>query len=166
MMLVEGIPQGERVAQEVASLKPLTYDNKDMLMELFNDLEVARNHMARVCRHLSSLLKILTPGQLMIVLKACNHPMIQLNAIKGFLDKEMVSKCKLELPDYRGNRVCLTMLPDPKADKLKLEYENNPMCLLAATVAYKLTKMFMDGGTQKEASTCIACHGMKIPQRN
>ena len=63
------------------------------------------------------------------------------------------SKCKMELPDDRGYRVHLTILPDPKADKLKLEHKNSSTYLLMTTVAYNFTKMFMDSGTQKEMVT-------------
>ena len=57
----EDIPAGTQVLGVVEHINPLTYDQKDLLVELFDDLEVAHDRMARVCGRMSSLAKVLGP---------------------------------------------------------------------------------------------------------
>ena len=45
---------------------------------------------------------------------------------------------KAELPDDMGARVQLTMTPNPKAECLQKEKDNNPTQLLVATLGYKI----------------------------
>ena len=68
LMPEEDIPKGASIAANVQSTKPLSYDQKDLLVSLFNNLEVTRDKMAWVVGCLSSL--FLSPPQLMIILKA------------------------------------------------------------------------------------------------
>ena len=86
----------------VEDIKPLIFEHKDMLVKLFDDLEVAHYRMARVCGRLSSLLEVLNTPQLMIVLKATVRPMVQLNAVKNFLNTTMMTKRRVDLPDDQG----------------------------------------------------------------
>ena len=37
----EDIPEGFHVAMDVSKMKPLTFEQKDMIVSLFNDLAVA-----------------------------------------------------------------------------------------------------------------------------
>ena len=87
------------------------------------------------------------PPQIMATLKAVTHPLIQVNALEGLLDKVKTPR-KAELPDDMGARVKLTMTPNPKAECLQKEKDNSPTRLLAATLAYKILCKFGDGTTQ------------------
>lgn len=133
MMSSEKIPCGTSMAGMVENIKPLIFDQKDMLVELFNDLEVAHNHMARICGRLSSLSKVLNPAQLMLVLKATVRPMVQLNAVQNFIDTSVMTSRKMDLPDDRRDWVKPTMIPDPDTEHLKKQTTNSAMWLLAAT---------------------------------
>ena len=59
-------------------------------------------------------------------------------------------KRKMELPDNRSTRVKLTMILDPNSEHIKNEKASSVTWLLAATVAYKILKKFMDRVTQWE----------------
>ena len=75
--------------------------------------------MAQVCGRLSSLSKMLTPAQLMIIMKATIRPMIQVNTVTKFLDAPTTSKEKMELPNDIGERVSAMMILGPEAKDLK-----------------------------------------------
>lgn len=125
MMLEEDILHGDTIAKMVGEMKPLKYDPKDMLIKLFDDLEAAYEKMACVSGRLSSLSKVLTPPQLMIMLKATIRPMIQLNMTAQFLDAPEGPKSKTNLPNDISERVKLTIIPDPEAPELRCEHANS-----------------------------------------
>lgn len=125
MMPEKEIPHGDITAGMVGRVQPLNYDQKDMIKELFNDLEVAHERMAHMCGRLSSLLKTLTPPQMMIVLQATIRPMIQLNTMAQFLDVPAEWKAKIDLPEDISERVKLTAILDPEAMELKQKHANS-----------------------------------------
>ena len=128
---------------------PLNRDQRYLLRELFEDLEVAHEHTARACSMLTRLSLSLPAPQLMATLKVVTRPLIQVNALEGLLDKVKMPK-KLDLPDEIVPEYDITMTPDPTAKSLQMEKENSPTRLLAATVAYKILCRFGDGTTQRE----------------
>ena len=81
----EEIPPGEKVAAEVSQIKPITYDQKDMLVLLFDDLSMAHERLSRAAGSMSSLCKVMTPEQLMLIMKSSVRPMIQLTQLQDFL---------------------------------------------------------------------------------
>ena len=137
----------------VGDIKPLNFDQKDMIVKLFDDLEVAHEKMACVCSRMSSLSKTLTPAQLMVMKKATIRLMIQLNTTAKFLDTPAESRRKIDLPKDVNERVKLTMTRDLEVVDLRKEQFNSATCLLAATFSYKLQKMFCGRITQKEIQT-------------
>ena len=148
-MLDKDIPTSAQVLGAVEHMKPLIYGQKDLLVELFDDLEVVHNRMARVCSHMSSLAKVLDPNQLMIFMKAKIRPMIQLNTTSAFLETPAVLKHKVDIQEDRGEHLWLTMVPNPEVSELKDKKINSPNRLLATTFTYKILKMFTDGTTQQ-----------------
>ena len=140
MMPTEEIPSGSSMTGMIEDIEPLTANQRNMIAELFDDLEVAHDHMARSCSMLSLLSRYLSSAQLMLVLKASVRPMVQLNAVQSFLNSPVTSKRKTELPDNRSAQVKLTMIPDPNSEHIKKEKANSVMCLLVATFAYKILK--------------------------
>ena len=64
------IPPGKKVAAEVSQIKQITYDQKDMLVSLFNDLSVAHERLSRAAGTMSSLCKVMTPEQPMLIMKS------------------------------------------------------------------------------------------------
>ena len=148
-MPLEGTPEGEEVLTSIQGDTPLTESQRNLLRELFKDLEVAHEHTARACSVLACLALSLTPPQMMATLKAVTHPLIQINALEGFLDKVKTPR-KMELPDDEGARVKITMTPNPNVECMLKEKDNSPTRLLAATLAYRLLCKFVDGTTQRE----------------
>ena len=85
----------------------------------------------------------------MTVLKASTWPLIQINTLKGFLDKPPTPR-KADLPEDMESRVRITMVPNPNTGELVKEQVNSPMCLLATTFAYKILQRFLDGAMQRD----------------
>ena len=100
LMPDEEIPPGEKVAAKVSQIQPITYDQKDMLVSLFDDLSVAPERLSRAAGMMSSLCKRMTPEQLILIMKSSIQPMIQLNTTPGLFDLP-AQKEKKELPDHK-----------------------------------------------------------------
>ena len=86
-MPLEDMPEGEEIVTSIQGDMPLTESQRNLLRELSEDLEVAHEHTARACSVLAHLALSLTPPQMMATLKAVTRPLIQINALEGFLDK-------------------------------------------------------------------------------
>ena len=149
MMPLEDTLEVDEVAASIQGDTPLNENQRELLKELFEDLEVAHEHTARACSVLAHLSLSLMAPQIMATLKAVTHPLIQVNALEGLLDKVKTLR-KVELPDDMGARVKLTMTPNPKAECLQKEKDNSPTRLLAAMLAYKILSKFGNGTTQRE----------------
>ena len=121
-----------------------------MIAELFDDLEVAHDHMAISCSMLAVLSRSLNDVQLMIILKVSVRPMIQMNALEGFLKKPLMRPKKTDLWDDRSARIRLTIIPNPSSVYSIKEKVNSVMWLLPVTFTYKILKKFTDGTTQRE----------------
>lgn len=104
---------------------------------MFDDLEVAHEHLSRFCSTQARLSRTLNLAQLMMVLRASTQPLIQINALEGFLD-EPLAAWKADLPEDTNSRVRLTMIPNPKIGEMTKEKANSLTHLLTATFAYKL----------------------------
>ena len=148
-MPLEEAPAEEEAMASIQGKMPLNRDQRNLLRELFEDLEVAHEHTARACSMLAHLSLSLTAPQLMVTLKAVIQPLIQVNALEGLLDKIKTLK-KLDLPDEIATRVQITMTPDPTSKSLQGERNNSPTQLLAASVAYKILCRFGGRTTQRE----------------
>ena len=168
VMPLEDAPQGDGIAASIQGDTLLTENQCDLLRELFEDLEVAHKHTARACSVLAHLSLSLTAPQMMATLKAATRPLIQINALEGFLDKVKTPR-KMELPDDKGARVKLTMTPNPKVECLHKEKENSLTQILAATLTYKILCKFVNGTMQqekqkqysvkaKQLATCVMGH--------
>ena len=59
MMPSEEVPSGSSITSIIEEIDPLKDEQRHMIAELFNDLEVAHDHMARSCNALAALSKSL-----------------------------------------------------------------------------------------------------------
>ena len=59
LMPPKDIPSGSEVASFIEEIVPLTDNQRNLLIELFDDLEVAHKHLGRSCSALSRLLRML-----------------------------------------------------------------------------------------------------------
>ena len=129
MMPLEDAPGGDEVTVSIQGETPLNKNQRELLRELFEDLEVAHEHTARACSVLAHLSLSLMAPQLMAILKGVTCPLIQVNALEGLMDKVKTQR-KAELPDDVGARVQLTMTPNLQAEHLRKEKDNSPTRLL------------------------------------
>ena len=128
---MEGLPEELMPMEEILSrgsitgmidnIKPLTNDQRQIIAELLDDLEVTHAHMAKSCSMLAALSRSLSSTQLMFILKSSVRPMVQINAMHSFLDKMVTSQSKPELPDDRNTRIKLTIIPDSKSQHITRE---------------------------------------------
>lgn len=99
-------------AVEIEDLSP---EQKSLLTELFDDLEVAHDHLGRACGTLGRLSQSLNGRQLLTVLKASVQSMIQINGLEIFWKEPALAQQKTELPEDKYCRVKLMMIPDPRS---------------------------------------------------
>ena len=111
IMLVEDILISEKTVAEASNIKPLMYNQKDMIISMFDDISVVHEHLAQAAGTMLSLCKVLDPQQLFLVMKNAVCPLIQLNVMPGLFDPPMKLVCK-ELPDDVIDHVHDTMIPN------------------------------------------------------
>ena len=149
IMPEEDIPISEKMAAEASNIWPLTYDQKDMIVSLFNDISVAYEHLARAAGMMSSLYNVLNPQQLMLIMQNAMCPLIQLNALPGLFDPPS-KKEREELPDDHTEWVHDMIIPNLKEKMFMKEMHYNSTCLLAATLAFYVDRSFGKTCTMKE----------------
>ena len=152
------LPDISNVVKQAEQLGDLTQEQKGLLAELFDELEVIHESLERASGTLGRLSWSLSGKQLLVVLKACVHPLIQLNTLENFWKDPVLSWQKAELPDDVPQRVRLMMIPDPMVDIMKHENFNSLTHLLAATLAFKLLRKFGSGTTQRNMQEMFHIH--------
>ena len=148
-MMPDDAPDPKDVLSNTEGLGDLTKEQKVMIGELFDELEIVHEALARACSTLGVLSRTLSGKQLLLTLRASVRPLIQLNKLEKFWKEPTIETQKADLPDDTHQRVALTMIPDPSSDIMKKEKQNSPTRLLAATLAFQLLKKFGQGTTQK-----------------
>ena len=149
MMPESEAPDLEDLLSDTEQLGDLTKNQKELLGELFEELETAHESMARACSTLGRLSRGLNDRQLLLTLRASMQPLVQLNIIDKFWKDPAHKSRKTDLPDDLHHRVALTMIPDASAKSIRKENNNSPTRLLAATLAFHILKRFGQGTTQR-----------------
>ena len=144
------IPKGEDMAGDFNNLESLTDDQRMQISELFDDMEVAHEHLARSCTSLNILSRTLTSHQLLLLLKARIRPLVQLNIPPGLFEETRLGQERMELPEEQNKQVRLMMIPIASSGRLVQERPNSMTQLLAATMSFKILNRFGDGMTQRE----------------
>lgn len=142
---------------DISQIKPITYEQKDMLASLFDDLTIAHERLGRVTGTMSSLCKVLSPNQLKPVMKSSICPLVQLNTIPGLFGPP-AQREKKELPDDREERIKETMIPRPENKELLQQPNFMPTRLLVATLSYFLHKNLVQGTTKAELQRKYIVH--------
>ena len=145
----EEIPDASDVIRTVEIKKEMSKEDKEIVAELFSNLEVAHDHMATACSLLSRLSRTLDPPQLITIIQASIRPLIQLKELTP-LKSATTQKKPMELPDEQEERIKMLLIPDPQAPLLCKEKANSETRLLAATYAFKILSRFGTGTTQKQ----------------
>ena len=94
----EDIPEGEKIVADVSQVKALTYDQKELIVSLFDNLSITHEHLGRAAANMSSLCKVMEPDQLLLIMKCSVRPLVQLSASQGCLMSQLKS----------GKRSCQT----------------------------------------------------------
>ena len=126
---------------EASSIKPLTYDQKDMIVSLFDNITVAHVHLARAAGTMSNLCKVLDPQQLMLIMNNAVCPLIQLNISLGLFDLPAKPMQK-ELPDDIADRVHDMMILVLTEKTFIKEVHFNSTRLLVVMLAFYLDWSF------------------------
>ena len=114
------VPSGSRILEALEDPEDLTMEDRTLITELFDSLEVAHSELASACSVLDRLSKNLKPKQLMVVLKASIRPLIQIKPTSALIRSDAPGGMH-ELPDDLEERVEILMIPDPASKSLKNE---------------------------------------------
>ena len=150
--LLESIISAEEVtsaAEVLGKMKEITPDERDLIKELFDSLEVAHSHLAIACSTLSRLSSTMRPADLRTILDASIRPLIEIKMTAAWKFGKTPEE-KEELPEDQEERVELLLLPTPTARTLRDEKINSPTRLLAAAWAYRVSNAFGKGSTQRK----------------
>ena len=149
MMPESEMPDLEDLLSKTEELGDITRDQKELLGELFEELEMAHECLARACSTLGRLSRGLSSRQLLLTLRASVRPLVQLNIVEKFWKDPAHKSMKTDLPDDLHHQIALTMIPDASAESIKKENNNSPTRLLAATLAFHILKRFGQGMTEQ-----------------
>ena len=116
---------GKEVIESINELEPLTKEQRHDIGEVFNKLEIAHEYLGRSCGLMGALSCSLSSRQLLLLLKASIRPLIQINMLRGFLDKPRASVTGSGLLETRDDRVLATMTPAPLSETIKNERVNS-----------------------------------------
>ena len=90
---------------QAKQLGDLTKEQKELIGELFNELEVTHESLARVSSSLGRLSRSLNSKQLLLTLRASIQPLVQINTLDKFWKDPILITQKAELPDNIHQRV-------------------------------------------------------------
>ena len=120
LILGEETPSASEVLKKIKDADDLTNEDKTLIREVFNSLELVHAELASTCSALSRLSCSLKPKQLMTVLKASIRPLIHIKPASVLLEPDVPST-SLDLPDDPEERVEKLMVPDPESRLLQGE---------------------------------------------
>ena len=150
LMRLAEIPKCEDVMADIDNMEPLTDDQRKQISELFEDMEVAHEHLVCLCSSLGILSRTLTSHQLLLLLKASLRPLVQLNIAPGLFKEARLGWQRMELPKEQHRQVRLTMTLIATSGRLSQERPNSMTRLLATMMTFKVLNRFRDGMTQQE----------------
>ena len=83
MMPPAEVPTGQDVVTIIEDMEPLTDEQRRQISELFEDLELAHEQLARTCSSLAILSKIPDVAATNTIIKSSIRPLVQLNVSIG-----------------------------------------------------------------------------------
>ena len=118
-------------------------------------IKVTLGTMSTAAANLSSIRNIVNAETFCIILRASIHPMVQLMILEHYLDPI----CDPDVDtsrDTMSKKIEWDLLPKGNVVALAHEPDNGPTHLLCAVLWIKLTRMFLNKGTQKEAAVIFS----------
>ena len=156
----EEVPSASGILKAIEDPKDLTAEDRTLINELFDLLEIAQSELASACSVLGRLSKSLKLKQLMMVLKVSIRPLIQIKPSSALIESDAAVGAH-ELPDVPEERVEKLMIPDPASKSLWDEWINSPTRLLSAAWAFRIINVYGKGTTQKKMQDS---YGIKAKQ--
>ena len=132
------IISGEEIIRDIDEVEPLTKEQRQDIWEVFENPDIAHEHLSWSCGLIGALSHSLSSKQFLLLLKASIRPLVQVNKLGGFLEEPKASTTGSNLPESTHNKVHATMIPAPSAESIKSEKANSPTQLLVATLAFKI----------------------------
>ena len=114
----EEVPSASGILKAIEDPEDLTAEDRTLIAELFDSLEVAHSELASVCSALGRLSKNLKLRQPMVVLKVSIRPLIQIKPSSALIESDAPGGMH-ELPDDPEERVEKLMIPDPASKSLR-----------------------------------------------
>lgn len=130
--------------------KKLSQATVNIIIMLFDHTSEAHAHMSSAAANIPALEKIVDLETLKLILRVSVHPMVQLAIPERFLD--LIHNPDVETLRSATMQIKQDLLLIPTRPCLVREPDNGLMCLLCAVVWLKLSKVFLNKGTQKEAA--------------
>ena len=118
LLLAKEVPLTAQVLMAMEDRDNLTKEDRALINELFESLEVEQSQMALACSVMGRLSRNLKPRQLMVVLQATIMPLIQIKMTSALLEPDAPGGT-MELPEEQEERVELLMILDPTSKSLK-----------------------------------------------
>ena len=145
----QGSTFASRILEAIEDPEDLTMEDRTLITELFNSLEVAHSELASACSVLGRLSKNLKQKQLMVVLKVSIRRLIQIKPTSALIESDAPGST-YELPDDPEERVEVLMIPDPASKSIKNKRVNSPTRLLAATWSFRIINVYRQGNNAKK----------------
>ena len=146
----EEILSSKSVSRSLPDEDILLDSDRELITELFETLETAYDNIGRACGLIRVLSQLLNLRQLFMLLKACVRPIVHFNTLPKFIEQVGQEAKPQGVPEDRGERIRITMVPNAESKFIKKEKPNSPLCLLAATLAFKILNFFRMGVTQRK----------------
>ena len=143
------IPSGDSIIRLLLDETILLDQDRELIKELFETLEMAYDHIGRVCGLIGALSRSLNSSQLFTVLKASVWPVVHINALPKFMEQASQEIKPTGAPEDQTERIQITMVPSIKSQLIKKEKPNSPLRLLAVTTSFKILNSFGAGITQR-----------------
>ena len=126
MMPPEDIMPGKIIVEWAKEKGLLTKEQRHLLVDLFDNLEVVHEASTQTCSIMARLSRSLNSNQLKLVLCASIRLLVQLNTLGGLFDEPKSGPKQRKLPDDMTERIQLTMMADPALKLLAKEQPNSP----------------------------------------
>ena len=86
LMPDEDILDGINSIESIRKIEELMELQRHDISEVFENLEVAHEHLAKSCSLMGVLSRTLSSRQLLLLMKASIHPLVKVNTLAGILD--------------------------------------------------------------------------------
>ena len=113
----EEVPLASGILKAIEDPDDLTAEDRTLITELFDSLEIAHSELASVCSVLGRLSKSLKPKQLMMVLKASIRPLIQIKPSSALIESDAAGGAGELLDDPESTEKL--MIPYPASKSLQ-----------------------------------------------